>query len=81
MVSLLDRSAEVISYYYYSSQDSNGRCTTSMLEWGQVSKSPLKQGMELSVVCFLIMMNECRDVYHNLQVVWLAKILKATDCL
>lgn len=22
----MDRSAEVISYYYYSSQDSNGRC-------------------------------------------------------
>ena len=25
--------------------------------------------------------NECRDVYHNLRVVLLAKILKATDCL
>ena len=23
----------------------------------------IKQGMELSVVCFLIMMNECRDGY------------------
>ena len=38
--------------------------------------------MELSVSgVFSDYDNECRDVYHNLREVLLAKILKATDCL